>query len=508
MLPIDHALQVRARHAFDDLLILSGTREMLWLQYEASKEIDELSVRRVIEKVAEHMHPFPVAAFDAGPFGVGLLVCDLDDSSSESNTSRESLLPVETRYSDDAASDELYSHSGTSQSEPSIGCGYDEGHHANPSTDQSPRSWTNDRHFSRTRVVNGGSERNGETSDFRGDGACRRSRGNGNPQRFNKLRHNRRDDEENENDSSEQNDRDSLSPPPRRKRRMRNNRFTGKVTLCVQDKVKQRLTVMMGLCIIPTVGRDFVDCQIVLDPIRATASPLSADDNDMLNLASHHFYIMEQATILVGPKGGTYDLPVSARPMRHHFAAQQTTSKVHRIEANLEASISPKLNIRGSKESGKIVDYDPVTLAYRPTYIGEWGEDHYQWQYEPVGPPGTNLDLIAHEVTFRVYEKDFPESMRIVIQATFRKKGKLRRQKFAGASRDFVSRLCHMHVATNLAIEIGNYQSDWFKFPASDKEGTRLFKTVSFDGETIGAGKTENVSVGGVKSTLGSKNCS
>jgi hypothetical protein len=57
-----------ATRAFDDPLILSGIREMLWLEYEASKEMHELSVRGVIEKVAEHMNPFPVAAFDTGPF--------------------------------------------------------------------------------------------------------------------------------------------------------------------------------------------------------------------------------------------------------------------------------------------------------------------------------------------------------------------------------------------------------------------------------------------------------
>lgn len=64
---------------------------MLWIQYEANENINPQYVEVSLGKIAELIAPYPVAAFDTGRFGIGLLVSDPDFSDNDfSDDSRPS----------------------------------------------------------------------------------------------------------------------------------------------------------------------------------------------------------------------------------------------------------------------------------------------------------------------------------------------------------------------------------------------------------------------------------
>ena len=101
----------------------------------------------------------------------------------------------------------------------------------------------------------------------------------------------------------------------------------------------------------------------------------------------------------------------------------------------------------------------------------------------------------VHEATFRMSKNDLPQCMRIVLQGKFRKHGKLSRQAAkspTASTRNFVRDLHSMHVITRLEIKIENYKNDYFRFPGLEKEGIYLCKTIGFNGDEIGAGKSKD----------------
>jgi hypothetical protein len=49
---------------------------MLWIQYEASTPVERPFIWRAVQDMAKLTWPYPVAAFDEGKFGIGMIICD------------------------------------------------------------------------------------------------------------------------------------------------------------------------------------------------------------------------------------------------------------------------------------------------------------------------------------------------------------------------------------------------------------------------------------------------
>src|SRR5271154_2565855 len=49
---------------------------MLWIEYESTRRIEFCTVKEVVANIAKMVSPYPVAAFDLGIFGLGVVVSD------------------------------------------------------------------------------------------------------------------------------------------------------------------------------------------------------------------------------------------------------------------------------------------------------------------------------------------------------------------------------------------------------------------------------------------------
>ena len=433
---------------------------MLWIQYEATQEVDSLFIRDVVRTVGEYISPHPVAALDEGQFGVGAIVCDILDSSSSSDTSNDRLHPS-PRISQDSLN---------------------EIHNA---------PWK----YATTRQPRGA---NSGTSNSKG-GATHRNRSH--VHRGNKRSRVSPDGKSAEDDSMEGQDDDNdgeeegeETPPPKRPRKegFKNDRFTGTAILCVGNSLFQELSISFGLRIKPRIGSGFADCQIILDPITVRASTLFSDDDKSIGNSSidDHFYVTEQANIRVGAHKGVCDPPVYVHPLQQHFAERRSVSTRNQFDVSFEASVSPKFVIKGSKGNGNTVEYDPITLSLQPVFIGPAARNDFQWQYRLISPYGTNLEMSSanppiHKATYRVSASDPPSSMKVITEAIFRKNKRVGKRR--NLSETFRSHILQnieaMHLIATLEINIGNGGNDWFLFPSSKKEGCRLQRTVNLDGK-------------------------
>jgi hypothetical protein len=73
---------------------------MLWIQYEASGPVNPESIKAILKCISEIIEPFPVAAFDTGPFGIGVMVYGLSEPE-DSNETEDSLIEPENEHTDD-----------------------------------------------------------------------------------------------------------------------------------------------------------------------------------------------------------------------------------------------------------------------------------------------------------------------------------------------------------------------------------------------------------------------
>jgi len=127
-----------------------------------------------------------------------------------------------------------------------------------------------------------------------------------------------------------------------------NSRFTGTTTLSIRGSLRQELTTSIGLCIHPSIESRFADCQIILDLVVVRTSSLYSDGDESFPETGppNHFYITEEATIIIGACGGYCDPPVSLHPLPQHFTKRHTTSTRAQMDVSLEASANPKVHFK------------------------------------------------------------------------------------------------------------------------------------------------------------------
>ena len=135
------------------------------------------------------------------------------------------------------------------------------------------------------------------------------------------------------------------------------------------------------------------------------------------------------------------------------------------------------------------MDHDPVTLSLQPVFIGPAARNDFQWQYKPIGPYGMNVELSSdnppiHKATYRVSASDPPESVKVVIEAIFRKNKTVgKRRNLSDTLRAHIlQNIEAMHLIATLEISIRNGENDWFLFPSEEKEGCRLGTRIELEG--------------------------
>ena len=474
-----------------------GEAEMLWIEYEATKSMEAIEVKEVLTEMTKHIQPFSIAAFDRGKFGVGLVLNHVSEVDPNNNLSPSNNTDMNSSPGSFVSSWDVGSDRPALSSQGSTGSGQlsrvDETGHISDGQNFAPSQDTGN-----------------ESLKKRSSSSLKRTAQDGGPIRNSRKRKLHSSESE---DDGEDGDKDPKDPAPpnsfQRSARSRNDRFSGTVTLQMSDTLKQELTVSVGLRIRPIPGIDFADCKITLNPVHVMASSLySEHDDDDLETAASHFYVTEKVRILLRACNGFCEAPNSVHPLPHHFQEHIIKSVTSSYGASLEISTSPKLILKGSKDNGKMVEQPGVTVGLEVGHIGSAAGKGFQWNYKPLGPYGTNLELSSsnppsHHAAYRVYETDTPDYFKILIRATYRQNAKLARSNSPHRPALRILRdLRAIHVTTTLEVRIRNEGDDWFCFPGENKEGCHLHKTIKLEDGWLEAERPKTVEENGVMAQL------
>lgn len=101
----------------------------------------------------------------------------------------------------------------------------------------------------------------------------------------------------------------------------------------------------------------------------------------------------EQTNIVISARKGVYRPPVSVHLPQQYFAERRSVATQNQFDISFEASANPNFVVRGSKGKGDFVDHDLITLSMQPVFIAWAPRNDFQWQYKPMGPYGTNVEL-------------------------------------------------------------------------------------------------------------------
>src|SRR5271156_4516341 len=81
----------------------------------------------------------------------------------------------------------------------------------------------------------------------------------------------------------------------------------------------------------------------------------------------------------------------------HHYHIISGIALLRRAEqsygASFEISTSPKLLLNSRKERGKMVEQPGIMAGLEVGHIGSAGGKAFEWNHQPLGPYGTNLEL-------------------------------------------------------------------------------------------------------------------
>jgi hypothetical protein len=441
---------------------------MLWIEYDSISPCDAVTVKNVLEKIAEIIAPFPVAAYDTQESGIGLLVHDgfypeYDDESARSSSlsppvAPQGLMDLSTEMAgavadnltiiedvmEDARS--LFSTLMRDDETPADMDLNDRGNGA--SNDGSPG----------TNIRTGGIGYLTESSD--GCGNCQ----------FNEGGNDNEDDED-----------DACPPTPPAESPMESEiyvpsgTFTGRTKLDFGSS-SQELSISFDLEIAPSRQRGKVNCAISIDNLLIRAS----QPDSVTDAPKSMRYITDRVALIIGPSGRCYP-PTSVSPQERDFVERQTTSMRTQIGASIEASAQPSLTLQGMKSIGKSVDHRSITLSVQPISIGAGQGDEICWFYRTHCKAETHLELSSknpptHEVSYRISPAaTMPDNFRIQVQAMYHLRKIPRRLKSSFPARfRFLKDVIARDLKMTLEVTIEEEAADNFLFPKTNKEGCDL----------------------------------
>lgn len=481
---------------------------MLWIQYEAESEIEELDVKNVLKNIGELISPYPVAAFDKSNFGFRLISWEencqetLEPLPAEMSNSGSYVCQTYTGSANDNCASQLTTSTtfGPFHSEmavipadmctklsdvplPSAGPSRWKSRNA-PRV--ALRQHANDDEHDDNPLHDEDHDLNNDDND---------SNPNNNNQNTRSGRENEQEPENSETDEvPEEDPREPTKPATMRK----GGTFWGKTNLYIEDGGARsrlhELDISFDLEIQPTrFNNGDVDCHISLHRVVVKVSPVIQGPNMTIEREDPTLLYLRNSrvSIAMGPNGGSC-MDIAQWPLAPSFLERCTSSRTVANQLSVELAAKPKVAWKGGIERMSTEDLLPLMSGVKPEYIGcgpTTGD--VRWVYNVLNPFQTRLELSErigsiHEATLRfndTNDADVPTTFAVAVDAIYKPEAGFRWKRFQSILRPkarFFGDVRIAHVKMILKADIGQKDGDWFAFPTDSKSGCNLSMDLVF----------------------------
>jgi hypothetical protein len=394
-----------------------GNREMLWIQYELLHPTSTAFIAEIVGRIATLTAPYPVAAFDNGEHGVGLIVKDhlsrSDDLASvgSSVSSEFIVLPLESHEPRDRPN-ELSQWQSTVDINPQQTT-LEVTSDAEPSTT-----------FESSKADNTSGPQTSQGNEGAGSQGTKPDTGKG-------YQGTDANDEQ-EDDELSGRVPHIVSLAEKQSSKIRKfGTFIGLVRLFADKQTKQELEIRFDLQILPEPDPDMqlVNCRVAIHRLVVRASRMYDDGliTGPSDQTARPYFVLDEICIIVGPSRGQCLGPRAARPAPGYFIERQTNSTNSRGELSFEASASPKAIFKGAKGSSRTTELPPISLVVTPISIGCGGWRDFRWHYKVCPASETQLEMSfenppTHETTYEVLhqsgadDENLPDNFKVESQ--------------------------------------------------------------------------------------------
>lgn len=500
---------------------------MLWIQYEATRNIAFEFIHEVVLDIANLISPYPVAAFDQGEFGLGLIVCEGDDNESTgtSSTSDCSLIGVDILSAANERSNRVGHNtlilSGTIiQGDTSVPA---------RNSGQETTAVASGAYFTFTTTASEVVSGEGDSSPNAERGSDDLLSSGGNTDHANNENANI-NDQISENSAvdptdisiseargppvvevddeliGENSDVDSVEPLARRRPPLKdpdsvsrkNGTFWGRINLLAESKGEKanlhQLDLSFDLRIESTKYNDgHFESHISIDRVGVKASQLMLEGRNKELDFSELFLVVKKVHLNVGPQGGKC-LDVGQWPTQIDYLEGRSinTKRAHQ----LALEISPKSFVKGAWKGGieatQTEELMPITTGVKPEYIGCGSTaGGVIWKYNVLEPFQTRLEFServppVHGAILRINsstENDAPERLVISIEAIYKPRSGFMWKRIKSRLRPKARIFADVNIASlNVLLEakIRQVGNDCFEFPADGKSGCEVFMDMVF----------------------------
>jgi hypothetical protein len=479
----------------------TGTREMLWVEYESSGRLDKVTIEAVVLGLSKLLEPTLVAAEDqrVGGFGIFVSDCDLGSVSSESTEEADVVeghhigsesegLPLFTSlhtYPHDQQASTTRSvtllaiETSSSDSQNPITTSHEESDREDESG--SGGAPGNQKDVSEPGNAPGGASQNeGGDSNHPSDPRDHGEPGNGGGS-----------DGRDSRDEDIQEKSATLSTTPR-------NTFVGQLNIKTREGYKQLLEIEFGPVISTETGpvKD-VKSTMCMDRINVNATRMSVPPRESQSIMEQDglapYFVTESTTITVGVSGGSnVSSPYHYKPVAPDFLTGLTLSRQSQWGASFTGSSTPSASLTCTDSSGVSENMIPTSVGLRPKDLGAGVRGAKRWEYQVLESYKTNLECSTrhppvHQAKFSydiTNNNAFPDYVYARVKNDF----ELSREKRRTFRNMLRSNIRHIRVSLEARIKRGTPE-DYFQFPAPGKEGIVLPEfDIEFDGPEIGGG--------------------
>jgi hypothetical protein len=212
---------------------------------------------------------------------------------------------------------------------------------------------------------------------------------------------------------------------------------------------------------------------VQLDRIVVTVSTEEAEGS--LDPSTDADFVITQIKIRVAQSRGWRTPPTGARPIEADFfeAVDATTRRQYGVGFTFEWP--PKLTGHFSGGKSEMTRKKPIANHFMLEKLEPSGYNGLLWRYQIFHHSETRLEMSSNtfrttDAMFRFSRSQPPNYIKVMIPASYTRKGKLRR--FSGILRSDAG---IMHVQTRLDVDVGE-GNDWFLLPGNDNvnKGTDL----------------------------------
>ena len=395
---------------------------MLWIQYEATEPVDPESIKSFVRTISELVEPFPVAAFDTGPFGIGLIVSSLSEPQ-DSDDNRNALGGQGSEWGGEDEGNE--NPDGGAPGQPCEDRQLSEGNNR----DQGDRGGKENGSGAGAASTSSQTRHSRQSPIFTGEVTvhCDRARSQHFKTSF------------------------GLNIAP-------SNDYTGP-----NFRVRLDSIVVMASSMFRNDDE--------------APSPFTEE--------SDRLYVIDNICVAVAPSEGDITAPVGTRPQKRHFIRSVTTGRQIQWSIDITACAGPTARLGFGRQNLRAIEHNPIAIDLVPQHIGGGARNDFEWRYKVLADSETHVEMSsrnppAHEATYVLYPGEPPDFVDIGVQTVFRRKKRLApigRSSLTAYIRVF-SDVQVMHLWTRLDVKIRSEGRGGFVFPLNEERGAYL-KTVA-----------------------------